>query len=413
MNSLKNNLLINVFVPFKYRDFTCLWLGGVTAGITMSMKMLISTQWLYDETGSSIIVGLLGIAQLIQMPVVVYGGVMADVSDRKKLMVYTQLVSFLLLLLLGILAQNEKLVPWHVFMVIIVTGITSMLGNSSRPAMLPRVIPKKHITEAIGLSSASFQVSSIISPLIFWKAFEYLGPAGAFYIAAGIAFVSVFSPLMIHASGEAKETKKEKPINSIKEGYKFIVTHPILPGLYLLDIFVTIVSFYRNLFPVFSSQLYSKGVEGTGLLNAFNSIGTIFGASIVMYTSKLKNKGQIVLVATFAYSLFLMLFGINQNLYIGLGLVALLGLTDGVSMVMRQAIVQLTTPDKLLGRASSAHSFTAMGANHIGHFEVGLLSALVGAGTTMLLGGIIASIVTLLFWIFYSSIRNYKYNPKL
>ena len=413
MNSLKNNLLINVFVPFNYRDFTYLWLSGVTAGRTMSMIMLISTQWLYDETGSSIIVGLLGIAQLIQMPVVVYGGVMADVSDRKKLMIYTQLVSFLLLLLLAILAQGERLMPWHVFTVIIVTGITSMLGNSSRPAMLPRVIPKKHITEAIGLSSASFQVSSIISPLIFWKSFEYLGPAGAFYIAAGIAFVSVFSPLMINASGEAKERKKEKPINSIKEGYKFIATHPILPGLYLLDIFVTIVSFYRNLFPVFSSQLYSKGVEGTGLLNAFNSIGTIFGASIVMYTSKLKNKGQIVLVATFAYSLFLMFFGLNQNLYIGLGLVALLGLTDGISMVMRQAIVQLTTPDKLLGRASSAHSFTAMGANHIGHFEVGLLSALVGAGTTMLLGGIIACIVTLLFWVFYSSIRNYKYNPEL
>ena len=413
MNFIKNNLKINVFSPFQYRDFTYLWLGGVTAGITMSMKILISTQWLYDETGSSIIVGLLGIAQLIQMPVVIYGGVMADVSDRKKLMVYTQLVSFLLLLFLGILAQGERLLPWHVFFVIIITGITNMLGNSSRPAMLPRVIPKQYITEAIGLSSASFQISSIISPLIFWKSFEYLGPAGAFYVAASIAFVSVFSPLMINASGESKEINKEKAINSIKEGYKFISTHPILPGLYLLDIFVTIVSFYRNLFPVFSSQLYSKGVEGTGLLNAFNSIGTIFGASIVMYTSKLKNKGQIVLVATFVYSLLLMLFGINKSLYIGLGLVALLGLTDGISMVMRQAIVQLTTPDRLLGRASSAHSFTAMGANHIGHFEVGLLSAIVGAGTTMLLGGIIASVVTLLFWVFYSSIRNYRYVSEL
>jgi MFS family permease len=413
MSFIKNNLKINVFSPFKYRDFTYLWLGGVTAGMAMSMKILISTQWLYDETGSSIIVGLLGIAQLIQMPVVIYGGVMADVSDRKKLMVYTQLVSFLLLLFLGILAQAERLMPWHVFFVIIITGITNMLGNSSRPAMLPRVIPKQYITEAIGLSSASFQVSSIISPLIFWKSFEYLGPAGAFYVAASIAFVSVFSPLMINASGESKERNKEKAINSIKEGYKFISTHPILPGLYLLDIFVTIVSFYRNLFPVFSSQLYSKGVEGTGLLNAFNSFGTIFGASIVMYTSKLKNKGQIVLVATFAYSLLLMLFGINKSLYIGLGLVALLGLTDGISMVMRQAIVQLTTPDRLLGRASSAHSFTAMGANHIGHFEVGLLSAIVGAGTTMLLGGIIASVVTLLFWVFYSSIRNYRYVSEL
>ena len=194
MNFIKDNLKINVFSPFEYRDFTYLWLSGVTAGITMSMKMLISTQWLYDETGSSIIVGLLGIAQLIQMPVVIYGGVMADVSDRKKLMVYTQLVSFLLLLFLGILAQGERLMPWHVFGVIVITGITNMLGNSSRPAMLPRVIPKQYITEAIGLSSASFQISSIIAPLIFWKSFEYLGPAGAFYVAASIAFISVFSP---------------------------------------------------------------------------------------------------------------------------------------------------------------------------------------------------------------------------
>ena len=182
--------LSKVFTPFQYKDFTFLWLSGVTSGITMSMKILISTQWLYNQTNSSILVGLLGLAQLIQMPVVLFGGVLADSSDRKKLMIYTQLVTFVMLFMLAVVAQAGKLAPWHVFFVITVTGVTTMLGNSSRPAMLPRVIPKAYITEAISLSSASFQVSSIVSPLIFWKSFEYLGPAGAFYVASFFGFIS-------------------------------------------------------------------------------------------------------------------------------------------------------------------------------------------------------------------------------
>ena len=97
----------------------------------MSMKMLISTQWLYNETSSSVLVGMLGLAQLFQMPVVLFGGVMADSSDRKKLMIYTQLVSFVMLFALAIFAQVGALAPWHVFGVIAVTGITSMLGSSN------------------------------------------------------------------------------------------------------------------------------------------------------------------------------------------------------------------------------------------------------------------------------------------
>ena len=130
-----------------------------------------------------------------------------------------------------------------------------MLGNSSRPAMLPRVIPKENITEAISLSSASFQVSAIVSPLIFWKTFEYLGPAGSFYVAAIFGLISFISPMFIKVSGETGNNNKVNAWESIKDGYDFILKHPILPGLYLLDVCVTIFSFYRNLFPVFSKVL--------------------------------------------------------------------------------------------------------------------------------------------------------------
>ena len=99
MTNKNSNSFSRVFVPFKHPDFVFLWLAGITSGITMSMKLLISTQWLYDETSSSVLLGALGLAQLLQMPVVLFGGVMADSSDRKKLMIYTQLVSFVLLVI--------------------------------------------------------------------------------------------------------------------------------------------------------------------------------------------------------------------------------------------------------------------------------------------------------------------------
>ena len=96
------NSFARAFAPFRHKDFVFLWVSGITSGVTMSMKMLISTQWLYNETSSSVLVGMLGLAQLFQMPVVLFGGVMADSSDRKKLMIYTQFVSFVMLFALAI-----------------------------------------------------------------------------------------------------------------------------------------------------------------------------------------------------------------------------------------------------------------------------------------------------------------------
>jgi hypothetical protein len=106
----------------------------------------------------------------------------------------------------------------------------------------------------------------------------------------------------------------------------------------------------------------------------------------------------------------LILFGLNTNFAVGLVVIAILGLTDAISMTMRQSVVQLTTPDRLLGRASSAHSFAAMGANHIGHIEVGVVAGLIGAGSTMVLGGAVSILVVGAIWFFLPRIRSYDQN---
>ena len=205
---------------------------------------------------------------------------------------------------------------------------------------------------------------------------------------------------------------KNNPANihrNIIEGFKYVISHPVLPGLYILDMGVTVVSYYRELFPIFAKQLYAGGRSAVALLTAFNAIGAIIGSLLVMYTHKIKKKGIIVLYATLGYAFLLILFGFSTSIWIGIFALIGLGAADAVGMTMRQTVVQLTTPDNMRGRATAAHSLAAMSANGIGKWEVGIMSDAIGAGNTMVLGGVVSILVVLLIWYGLTGVRKYEY----
>ena len=225
-----------------------------------------------------------------------------------------------------------------------------------------------------------------------------------------IAFFSVISPFFIRESGKALEITKTTSIHrNLIEGFKYVISHPILPGLYILDIGVTVVSYYRELFPIFAKQLYSRGRDAVAILTAFNAVGAIFGSLLVMYTHKIKRKGVIVLYATLVYGFLLIIFGWSTSIWIGIFALIALGAADAVGMTMRQTVVQLTTPDNMRGRATAAHSLAAMSANGIGKWEVAIMSDYIGAGNTMILGGFVSILVVLIIWYALSGVRKYTY----
>lgn len=379
--------------------------------VAMQMRLLTTSQWIYDVTGSAAQLGILGAVSLLQMPVVIYGGALADVVNRKLLMAMTQLVSFASIIALTLLAFADLLQPWHIWAVTGLTGIVNMLGNSARPAMLPRTVPRSHLTTAVTVSTSTMQVASIAAPQLFAPLYNIFGVGPTLLVTCGIAGISVLAPLMIRASGEPQGGNRRVTWGTIVEGFHFVRRHPILPGLYLLDIGVTIVSFYRMLFPFFAHALYGLGAEGTALLTSFNSAGGVVGSMFVFITERWRRKGLIVLVATLIYALLLFAFGLNRIFWVGLGVVALLGMTDAVGMTMRQALVQLTAKDSMLGRASSAHSFAAMGANHLGQMEVSFVGGIIGAGPVMILGGAISVLVVAAVWLLAPGISRYRYRP--
>jgi len=396
---------------FAHSDFFLLWSSGVAMAVSTILRTLISTQWLYDTTGSAAQLGLLGVVQFVQLPMALYGGALADQMDRKKLMVLTQVVSTLLILILTILAATNTLMPWHIFAI---TGISSMantLGTSARPAMLPRVVSRSLLIHAVTTLNVTSQLATVIGPILFWPLYDFLGITTSFGISTGISLLSVVFPLLIRVSGKPDVTSYQSTWKSLKEGILFVMHHPLLPGIFFLDFGVTVVSFYRQLFPIFADQLYGLGAEGTGLLNSATAIGGIIGTLAVFYAAKFSRKGVLVLAATLIYAVFLIAFGVNRSFPLGLVIVGVLGMADSMTVTVRQAIVQITTSDQLIGRAASIRTFAAMSANNIGQVEVGMLSGVIGAGSTMIIGGVLSVLFVVIVWRFLPGIRRYRYDP--
>ncbi|MDP6667671.1 MAG: MFS transporter, partial [Dehalococcoidia bacterium] len=259
-------------------------------------------------------------------------------------------------------------------------------------------------------NTATMQIGTMITPIIFWLTSLTTDLTLSFGVTTIFAALSALLPLLISIDGRAEGARSgQSRFKNIVDGLIYVKSHPILPGLYLLDLGVTVVSFYRQLFPIFADQLYRGGRGAVSALTWANSVGGLVGSLIVMFTRGYRAKGMLVLWATLIYGVLLILFGATTVLWSGMIVIVFLGATDAVGMTTRQAIVQLTTPDNMRGRAVAAHSLAAMSANGIGQFEVGFMSDRIGADNTMYLGGIVSVVVVLLIWWLVKGVRQYRY----
>ena len=380
--------------------------------MTMQMRMLATGVWLYDVTGSGLQLGLLGVVQLaVQLPAILFGGALADRWDRKKLIAVAQSFSFVFMGIVSLLAATDRLEPWHIYAVTAILGITSVLGGPARSAITANIVPRSHLMHAVTSNQATFQIGAIAAPLAFALVVETLDATAAFIASAAFALPASVMPLMIRAQVAPAERwdEDESVLKRIWEGAVYVMRHPILPGLYLLDIGVTIVSFYRQILPLIVDRMFKAGPAAVGVVTAANSLGGVVGTFSVLFLANYRAKGLLVLYATLVYALLLIAFGLTTSLWLGTLIIAGLGATDAIGMTTRQTTVQLTTPDHMRGRAVSAHSVSAMTANNLGTFEVGFLSEQIGADRTMILGGVISLVVVIAVWWLVRGIREYRY----
>ena len=297
-----------------------LWFSSIAAMATMNLRVLATGIWLYEETGSGVVLAGLGLVELgMRIPANLYGGALADEVDRKKLMAVTQVASFVLIGTMAFLEGFNALQVWHIYVITAILASTSVLGGPARSALTARVVPRSHLMHAVATNTATMQVGTMVTPLIFFLTSLTTDLTLSFTVITVFAFTSAVLPLLISIDGRAESASTGKSrLRNILDGLIYVKSHPILPGLYLLDVGVTIVSFYRQLFPIFSDQLYKGGRGTTSLLTWANSAGGLVGSLIVMFTRDYKAKGMLVLWATLFYGILLIVFGATTVLWTGM-----------------------------------------------------------------------------------------------
>lgn len=407
---------LTIWSPFAFRDYRLLWLGSAAYTITAQMAVLVTAVWLFEETGSAARLALLGVVQLfVQIVALVWGGTLADQFDRKRLLAAVQAATFAVLTALAALAVAGVLAPWHIYAATAVLGVTGVVSQPARGALTANVVPRTHLLYAVSSDNITRQVGSILAPLMFALVAERLSLTAAFVMAAVTAIPSVLMPLGIRADTRpAREEGVEvtggprEVVRRAWEGFTFVRRHGLLPGLYLLDIGMTVFTFYRQVLPALASGLFRGGPGAVGLLTAANSLGSVLGSLTVVRFERYPRKGMLVVYATVGFSLAVLLFGTTTALWMGVAVIALMGATDGVSVTMRETVVQIETPDAMRGRTVSLGYLAAVTANNVGTIWVGFLAAEIGASRTMQIGGLLSLVITFGVWRGVAGLREYR-----
>ena len=395
---------------FLYRDYTLLWVILMASSIGSWLRILGTAQWLLEDTNSAWLVGVIGFVQLVvQTPALLWGGALADRLDRKQLMVLSHALTSISLLGLGWLLFVEQLTTTWVYLGIAVTAMSHVFASPSRAALIPVVLPERLLLPAASMDTASQNTAAVIGPLIFAAVAATAGLDVVLILGGVLFFVASMTPLLIKVRGKVEQEKRESTVwQETREGLSYTAKHPILPGLFLLDAGITVVSFYRDILPVLALGLFAGGAAVSGYLGAANSVGAVVGSFAALLFVAYRAKGMLVLYASLAYAIFLFAFGLAESLWFGLIMIALLGAADAVTVAVRHTTVMLTTPDEMRGRAFSLMFLAAYTANNLGTIWVGFWAGLIGAANSMLLGAILAVVATLLIGYYWQPIRSFR-----
>ncbi len=397
--------------PFGLGGFRLLWASALSWVMTRELRILVTSFWIFETTGQASQLALIGFVQLVvQIPALLWGGTLADRVDRRRMLAVTQAVSVALMALMGVLDLAGQLQPWHVYIAIALMASTNIMGSPAQAALLPSVVPERWLVQGVVAQTVTQQAAAVASPLLFALVAGTVNVTATFFVTVVVSAPALLLPLLIRIRFVPPLVREEgSTVRRTWEGFRFVRRHGLLPGLYMLDAGITMFSFYRQLFPLFAKELYGGAAAATGFLTAANAVGGICGTLLVLFLRGYRPKGMLVLYATIIYALLLFPLAFSTKLWVGMLLIGGLGAMDGISVAMRQSIVQLTTPDQMRGRAVALQVLAAQTSNNIGTLEVGFLAAAAGLSFTLVFGGAAALVMTLAIWRVMPGIRDYRY----
>ncbi|WP_395688030.1 MFS transporter [Caenimonas koreensis] len=381
---------------FAYRHFIRLWVSRIFGGAAGQMVMVATAWQMYDLTGSAWDLGLVGLYQFA--PVVLltfFAGHVADRYHRARVSAFAtalQLINAVVLLA----ATYKGFVSRELLL-----GVSVMLGAArtfqmpANQSLVPSLVPPAMLPRAMALSSAGFQVAVIGGPALAGLLFA-VNPVSVYAVALLCLLVSLV--LVSQVQYDHRTAGHPMTLDSMFAGLRFVWTRKQLLGAVSLDLMAVLFGGAVALLPIYAKDILQVGPAGLGVLRSAPAVGALCMSVLLAHFPITRRIGRTLLLSVAAYGVCMLAFGISTNFYLSLAALAISGSFDTVSVVVRQTLVQLDTPDDMRGRVGAVNSVFIGASNQLGEFESGATAALLGPVGSVLLGGCGTLAVVALWW---------------
>jgi MFS family permease len=380
---------------FQIRDFKYYIIARTCFTFGINMLGTVVAWQVYEITKDAYSLGLIGLFEFIPYLLLsLFGGYMADIFDRKKIMqtcLFAYSLCALSLLLLSTntnsLFSNYGVMP--IYTVIFFTGLIRGFLGPAQNSFMSQLIPEKLYAHSATYNAMSYQIGAVGGPAIGGLLYYYYNGANIPYLVVFIlALIALLLILTIKSYHSPIAKKRENIFISIREGLTYVTSNQILFGSLTLDMFAVLFGGAVAMIPAFTDKILGGGALANGILRTAPAVGSLVMAVIMTYYPPKKNAGKLFLMAVAAFGICTILFGISQNYTLSYILLAGTGFFDNISMVVRGTIMQLYVPNEMRGRVNAVSGIFIGSSNELGSFESGLAARIMGLSTSVVFGGI-------------------------
>jgi predicted MFS family arabinose efflux permease len=393
----RERMLKTTFKAFHYPDFRIMWLGACASTIGTWMQIAAQSWLVYRLSNSSVYLGL--DAFFGQIPIFLlslFGGVFADRKSRRGLLIMSQIIQMTCAFVLTALVLTGVVRVWHIWCLSLTVGIAQAFGGPAYSALIPTLVRKEDIGNAIALNSIQFNLARVVGPALGGITLEKLGAAWCFGLN-GVSFVAVIVTLLMIRPSFVPAKQEASVLSSMKEGIRFIATRDWMVSLVILAFLITFFSFPLITFlPVFAREVLHGGSNTFTTLLCVSGVGSVCGALII---AGMKAQGQAKrsLACMVLLGALMVGFGASKNLLLSSILVMLAGASLMIVFASNLSVVQGHIDDSMRGRVMSVYNVAFRGGMPIGSLISGILIKQTSVPVIMMANGLVVIVTALYF----------------
>ncbi len=389
---------LGTFSSLRHLNFRYLWLGTLCMSGGQWIQQVTLGWLLYDLTGSSVLLGLLNglraVPFLVASPI---AGVAADRMDRKKLILVTQYALVVTTVAMGLLVASGFLEVWHLFAFTLMTGVAWAFVDPVRQTLVPALVPREDLMNAVALNSAAFNLTKIIGPSLGGILIVFSGAAGNFFVQSAAYLGVLASIYWMSIPPTPPEARQSSAIANLKEGLAYVWSNPLVFALMATALVPRIFAVpYQTLMPVFQKNVLKVGPEGLGVLLAAPGLGAmVAGLMLATLANRVRRQGVLMLVSLVSLGIVMNLFSWTNSFPMAILALIAIGGCQVFYMATTNTMLQMIVPDHLRGRVMSIYALDR-GLMPVGALMAGVSAHVIGAPATVSYMGLVVILLAIL-----------------